>query len=313
MTAQNTIPYPHSEQAIMDKLQATTRLARLSSLTDPYNNDDGACLVRIYPPSIGEGIINLPQEDVVLGRSKGCDVVLDDPAVSRQHSFISYTKSGYRITDLGSFNSTIVNDKKVSRSRLLKPGDLIRIGHMVFKYLSSDHVERQYHEEIYSMMITDGLTGIPNKRYFMEMFEREFNRARRHRRPLCLLMFDIDNFKIINDTYGHLVGDYILRDLCARISPYIRGDEIFARYGGEEFAVVLSEVKHEQARVFGEKIRTVVSSEDFDVDDFEIPITVSIGIAELDGRRHKSALDLIKAVDRKLYIAKDSGRDCLVG
>lgn len=296
----------------MDKLQSTTRLACLSSQADPASNDKGSCLVRIYPPSIGEGIINLPQEDIVLGRKKDCDVVLDDAAVSRQHSCISYTKSGYKIMDLGSFNATIVNDKKIRKTTRLKPGDMIRVGHMVFKYLSSDHVERQYHEEIYSMMITDGLTQISNKRYFMEMFEREFNRAKRHKRPLCLLLFDIDHFKIINDAHGHLAGDFILRDLCLRIAPYIRQDEIFARYGGEEFAIVLAEVNSEQARVLGEKIRDIIASEYFEVEGIDIPVTVSIGIAKLDTKRHLSPNALIETVDKKLYIAKESGRNCVI-
>ena len=296
----------------MDKLQATTRLARLTSTANPDNDDKDACLVRIYPPSIGEGIIDLPQENIILGRNNDCDVVLDDPAVSRHHSCISYTRTGYWIMDLGSYNATIVNDEKVKKTAWLKAGDMIRIGHMVFKYLSSNHVERQYHEEIYSMMITDGLTRIPNKRYFMEMLDREFNRARRHRRPLCLLMFDIDHFKSINDTHGHLVGDFILRDLCMRVAPYIRKDEIFARYGGEEFAIVLAEVKREQARVIGEKIREMISSDSFMVENIEIPVTISVGIAELDVKRHRSPHKLIEDVDRKLYTAKKSGRNCVV-
>lgn len=311
----NTLHHIHDarpEQALTDKLHSTSRFERLSSVVNPQNDEMGACLVRIYPPSIGEGIIKLPLGDVIFGRHKECDVVLDDPAVSRQHSCIIYGESGYKIMDLGSSNTTIVNDKSIKKNVLLKDGDMVRIGHMVFKYLSSNNIERHYHEEIYSMMITDGLTDIPNKRYFMEMLEREFNRARRHRRPLCLLMFDIDHFKVINDTHGHLAGDIILRDLCRRIAPIIRKEEVFARFGGEEFAIVLSETRRDKARVLGDKVLDLVGTECFKVEDIEIPVTISIGIAELDVGNHRSPNDLVEAADRKLYAAKENGRNCVV-
>jgi len=269
-----------------------------------------ACLVRIYPHSIGEGIIQLPQERILIGREKICQIQLNDPSVSRQHAQIEFSPLGFTITDLDSCNSIFINDIKIENHKL-SSGDLIRIGHTIFKFLSSEHIEKQYHEEIYSMMISDGLTKIPNKRYFLEMLDREISRSQRHQRPLSLIIFDIDHFKQINDNHGHLTGDMILRDLCQRILPFIRKDETFARYGGEEFVILLPEINSEQAYSFSEKILSAINSDDFIVENISIPVTISIGIAQLDLESITSPNELITAADSKLYTAKNSGRNCV--
>ena len=286
----------------------TTFIAHFSTEVDNTSSD--ACLVRIHPHSIGEGIIHLSRDSVVIGRDKLCQIELNDPSTSRQHAQIDFTPSGFTITDLNSSNATFINDKKITNKNLAS-GDLIRIGHTIFKFLSSDHIEKRYHEEIYSMMISDGLTQIPNKRYFMEMLEREVSRSHRHQRPLSLIIFDIDLFKKINDTYGHLSGDIILRDLCRRIVPFIRKDETFARYGGEEFVVLLPETNAQQAHSFSEKLLSAINSDKFTIEQLSIPVTISIGIAQLDFTKEISADNLIKAADNKLYEAKNSGRNCV--
>ena len=280
--------------------------------TPPRVLDDSseACLVRIYPHSIGEGIIHLPHETISIGREKNCHIELNDPSVSRQHARIEFSQSGFTINDLNSSNSTFINDIKVTQQKLCS-GDLIQIGHTIFKFLSSEHIEKQYHEEIYSMMISDGLTKIPNKRYFIEMLEREVSRAQRHQRPLSLIIFDIDHFKLINDNHGHLTGDMILRDLCQRVLPFIRKGEVFARYGGEEFVVLLPEINAQQAYTFSQKLLTIINSDAFIVEQVTIPVTISIGIAQLELNDQKtSPVDLISAADSRLYCAKNDGRNC---
>lgn len=269
-----------------------------------------ACLVRIYPHSIGEGLIYLPLETIFIGREKKCQINLDDPSVSRHHAQVEFSPLGFSLIDLNSCNSTFINDKKIAK-QVLVSGDLIRIGHIIFKFLSCDHIEKQYHEEIYSMMISDGLTQVPNKRYFMEMLEREVTRSQHHHRPLSLIIFDIDHFKKINDAYGHLVGDMILRDLCQRISPFIRKDEIFARYGGEEFVILLPESNAESAYSFSKRLLAIVNSNDFIVENVNIPVTISMGIAQMDFSKKMTVNELITAADGKLYQAKDSGRNCV--
>ena len=141
----------------------------------------------------------------------------------------------------GSTNGTYVNDEPIDEY-VLRDGDLIKIGRTIFKFLTGDNIENAYHEEIYRLTTIDGLTQIFNKRYFLETLEREIARAHRYRRALSLVMFDIDHFKKVNDSYGHLAGDYVLKHLASRARRRSGARTCFARYGGEEFAIVLPEI-----------------------------------------------------------------------
>jgi diguanylate cyclase (GGDEF)-like protein len=188
---------------------------------------------------------------------------------------------------------------------------LLRSGSHIFKFLSSDHIEAQYHETIYTMMITDGLTGIHNKRIFLETLDRELVRSNRHCRPLALVMFDLDHFKSVNDTHGHLAGDAVLREVSARIRASVRKDEIFARYGGEEFAVLLPESNAEEARAFAERLRLLVAETAVSVNENDIPVTISVGVAHNEGMIEPSPEAMIALADQFLYEAKRSGRNCV--
>lgn len=265
-------------------------------------------LVRIYPVDIGEGIIALPMTPVVLGRDSDCDLVVADFDISRRHATIEVCEGEYTIRDLNSTNGTLVNNRKVEVVGLVS-GDMIRVGKTILKFLRGNDIERQYHETVYSMMVNDGLTGIPNKRFFQEALQRELARTQRHHRPLSLAVLDVDHFKSINDKFGHLAGDAVLRELCARIRGVIRKDEVFARYGGEEFVVLMPESTLEQASQFAERLRVIVQSEPVRVEGASIPVTVSIGVAHTTGEDSISTEELIERADRKLYDAKHGGRN----
>ena len=285
---------------------------KLLSTIAPRAAERCAYLIRIHPVVIGEGIIALPEMGVIMGRDADCGVILDDQDVSRKHASIeSDAGHAFFIRDLNSTNGTLVNDKKVERN-VLESGDLIRVGKTVLKFLRGNNIERQYYETVYSMMINDGLTGIPNKRYLQEAVQRELTRSQRHNRPLSLAVLDIDHFKKINDTYGHLSGDAVLRELSRRISKAVRRDEVFARYGGEEFVVLLPESTLEQASQFAERIRTLICSEPMEVQGTHIPVTVSIGVSHTAGDQSISAEKLFAVADGKLYEAKASGRNRVV-
>ena len=167
----------------------------------------------------------------------------------------------------------------------------------------------------------DGLTQTYNKRHFLREMEREMSRSLRYERGLALVMCDIDHFKSINDTYGHLAGDYILRHTAQRVMGHIRRDDIFARYGGEEFALLLPEVNKTQALQTGEKLRRVIEAEPFFFDNVSIPVTISMGVAHLDEYRLESGLPdeqlngfgFIKIADDRLYEAKNNGRNQVAG
>ncbi|HLU67037.1 MAG TPA: GGDEF domain-containing protein, partial [Kofleriaceae bacterium] len=204
----------------------------------------------------------------------------------------------------------------------LRDGDFVKIGSAIFKFLSGSGVETSYHEEIYRMTIVDGLTGAHNKRYFLEFLEREMARCSRYGRPLSLLMFDIDHFKKINDTHGHLTGDYVLKELARRLLGRIRKEELLARYGGEEFAVVLPETNHDNAMQFAEMLRRMIGGEMFEYEGDRFPVTISVGVATLDFESLSQGLapppqidplEFIRQADANLYNAKRGGRNCVVG
>ncbi|MFO0944384.1 MAG: GGDEF domain-containing protein [Planctomycetota bacterium] len=266
------------------------------------------CLVKIYPPGDNQGLIDLPHSRYLIGRDAECDLTVDDSSVSRRHASIDPVDGEYLLSDLSSTNGTFVNEDRVT-TRVLANGDFLRVGSHIFKFLESDNIEAQYHETIYSMMTTDGLTGARNKRYLLEAFDRELARAHRRARPLALAMIDIDHFKSINDTHGHLTGDAILREVCDRIRKEVRSDEIFARFGGEEFVVLMPEASLEEAVVFANRLRARIADQPFRVHEKEIPVTISIGVAITQGDRSVFAEDLIAAADEKLYEAKNTGRN----
>src|SRR6185312_5800506 len=166
-------------------------------------------------------------------------------------------------SDLGSTNGTYLNDQEILHETPLRNGDLIKVGGSIFKFLYGGNVEQLYYEEIYRMAIIDGLTQVYNKRYLLEFLEREMARCHRYARALSLIMFDIDHFKNINDSNGHLAGDYVLRELAGLVRQRIRKEECFARYGGEEFSVVMPEAGPENARRFSEKVRKLIEDHAF--------------------------------------------------
>ncbi len=212
---------------------------------------------------------------------------------------------------LGSTNGTYLNDQEVTQETALRSGDLIKVGGSIFKFLTGDNVELQYHETIYTLTIVDGLTGVNNKRYFLEYLEREMGRCHRYGRPLTLMMFDIDFFKKINDVHGHLAGDHVLRELAQTIKRMVRKEQCFARYGGEEFSLVVPEDGLEKARIFAQKIRQTIEKKQFVFENQEIPVTLSLGVADMTPDMVEP-LQFIKVADANLYKAKKTGRNRVV-
>ena len=151
-----------------------------------------------------------------------------------------------------------------------------------------------------------------NRRYFNEALEREYNRSLRYRRALSLLLFDIDHFKKVNDTYGHVAGDSVLRQLSLVVKPRLRSQDCLARVGGEEFAILLPEVENPGARVAADKVRAIVESARFLVDNKEFGCTISIGLTTFDATVTSPQM-LYELADKNLYAAKNGGRNRVVG
>lgn len=160
----------------------------------------------------------------------------------------------------------------------------------------------------------DGLTGLYNHRYFQEILEREIKRARRYKKPLSLLMIDIDHFKKINDTYGHLHGDEVLKGLAQIFSESIRACDYAARYGGEEFSIILPETPLNGALNVAERLRQRVKNTPIVLADQEIRVTISIGLAAYENTQIEiTRSQLISLADKALYQSKMAGRDRVTG
>jgi diguanylate cyclase (GGDEF)-like protein len=268
-----------------------------------------ACLIQIYPPGPGLGSrYNLGDTPLIIGRGADCDICVHDDTASRHHARVQFDTASYVVVDLQSTNGTFVNEVPVAL-QALEDGDYLCVGNSIFRFLSGGNVESDFHEEIYRLTIIDALTDIHNKRYLLEFLDREMARSNRHGRPLTLLLFDIDHFKQINDTRGHLCGDYTLSKLAGLVKTVISEDELFARYGGEEFAVVLPETTLEGGAQVGERIRALVEQHPFEFEEQPYQVTISVGVATTAGNDSMTTFELLSRADEKLYQAKHLGRN----
>ncbi len=188
-------------------------------------------------------------------------------------------------------------------------GPTLYEGEPAIQSVVRDIAERkQLREELTRLATTDPLTGISNRRRFFERLELEWSRARRHSRPLSILMFDLDHFKRINDTHGHAVGDSVLTGLCAQADEILRSEDVLARLGGEEFAVILPEIDRQTAEAVAERLRQGLAAVEVSAPEGVIRCTVSIGVIQC--RLAHESLDVaLKRVDDELYRAKRSGRN----
>jgi diguanylate cyclase (GGDEF)-like protein len=226
-----------------------------------------AGLVFIYPPGPDLGrLYHLRGSEVVIGRGEDCEIRIQDHSVSRRHARIEPSIDGNFVSDQRSTNGTFINSRVLDGPSLLQNGDELRVGNCILRYHTGAVVEAEHHEEIYRLTIVDGLTQIHNQRYLSEFLDRELARSRRRQRPLSVVLFDIDHFMRINDSFGHLCGDVLLRELAATVRGTIRREDLFARYGGEEFALVLVDADGPEAMKFAEVVRGLVADHQFRFD-----------------------------------------------
>jgi two-component system cell cycle response regulator len=159
------------------------------------------------------------------------------------------------------------------------------------------------------LSITDGLTRLYNHRYFQDELSRAFEESQRYDRPLSLAIVDIDFFKKVNDTYGHAVGDEVLKCVSNVFRESVRATDLVARYGGEEFAVMMPETELDDAMTFAEKIRSIVESTIAATQAGPLKVTVSIGVSAAPRTKARSAKELVVHADKALYRAKKAGRN----
>ena len=159
------------------------------------------------------------------------------------------------------------------------------------------------------LAFTDALTKVFNRRYFMESSEREFAKHKRDKQPLAVIIFDIDLFKGVNDTYGHLIGDEVLAALAAKVTGMLRTFDLFARYGGEEFVALITNVPKKTSYEIAERIRIAIASNEMIFSNVQFHITLSIGVCWVEDANSTTLQDALKHADEALYYAKEHGRN----
>jgi two-component system, cell cycle response regulator len=308
-------PKARDSGAFFEEEESSTRQSAetvVLSVPSQQVHRTSAQLTVIAGPSAGRAY-SLPEGETVLGRGRDAHVFIDDAGASRMHARVVVTEDGrYILEDLRSRNGTFLAGRRVDRAEL-SSGDRIAIGSSVtlsFAILDAQ-AERMAHQ-LYESSVRDALTRAHNRRYLVERLGSEIAYARRHKAPLSLIMFDIDHFKIVNDTYGHLAGDEVLREVAALVARMIRSEDVFARYGGEEFVVLARGIEHDNAGRFAERLRAAVEGlEVVTSAETSVKVTISVGYAALDelGDGQRTAEGLIRLADARLYGAKAAGRN----
>jgi diguanylate cyclase (GGDEF)-like protein len=291
----------------------------------PIVMNDSATIRRDLKPALvflsGELIavpIPLEREEVILGRALEADVRINDSQVSRQHARISATPSESRVAmdyvlhDLDSRNGTFVNGRRVKRE-MLENGDKITVGETILRFDLLDEIDREYQRQIHRLISHDDLTGLLSSRSFFSELRREASRATAEGRPFCVLMMDGDNFKGVNDTFGHLTGSKTIEEIGFSITTNLRSGDAAARFGGDEFAAFLLDADLAQGIVAAERIRESIEGYAFSVvkpgsTRVTHHITVSIGVASFPSDS-SDPIELVEMADSALYRAKRGGRN----
>jgi diguanylate cyclase (GGDEF)-like protein len=275
---------------------------------EPAGRRDRAYLIVLSGLNVGE-MFHIGERDLVIGRGQGSEIQVIDDGVSRRHALVRVLDGEVWIEDGASRNGTFVNGERVERRRLVD-GDKVQIGAAtVLKFTYSDDLDETFQRRMYESALRDPLTRAFNKRYFLDRLESEFRFAVRHGVPLCLVLIDIDHFKVVNDEHGHVVGDQALAAFARRIQDVIRNEDVFARYGGEEFAILCRQTTLEKGAAFAERLRRTVEALEIPQADGALTITASFGVAGLPEAEVPDALSLIAAADQALYAAKNAGRN----
>ncbi|MDX6270043.1 MAG: hypothetical protein QOD28_1266 [Acidobacteriota bacterium] len=267
--------------------------------------------------------IPLERDEVILGRALEADVRVNDARASRLHARIRIEHDAetdapprYRLTDLGSTNGTLLNGQPVTGDAFLQHGDKLNIGEHLIRFDLLDDFDREFQRQLYRLIAHDELTGLLTSKSFFSELRREAARAESEGRPFCVLMMDLDHFKRVNDTCGHLVGSQTLEEIGGLITRALRAGDVAARFGGEEFAAFLLDADCAQALVAAERVRAAIEEHAFSAtrhgaageENRTLRITISIGVAAYPDDA-RDPIELIELADTALYHAKQSGRN----
>jgi len=287
-----------------------TAQIRISQLPAPKRQSQEHPYLIVYGGDAAGRMVPVEQE-LTIGRSRSATLSLSGEGVSRVHARLFRVEDQTLLEDLGSTNGTRINGREVTEPTALSDGDQIQIGvNLILKFSLQDEAQARFQRELYEAALRDPLTKCFNRRALLERLEADLSFAARHGSPLALLLFDLDRFKRVNDTYGHLAGDQVLRDFAKIVTGTVRKEDLFARYGGEEFAMACQSTDIAHATQLGERIRSLVEEHAFTFEGQTIPVTVSVGAA--CAWTDCTVQDLIDRADQMLYRAKREGRNRVI-
>jgi diguanylate cyclase (GGDEF)-like protein len=258
-------------------------------------------------------VFAIERPQTVVGRAREAWVRLDAVGISRKHArIVRSSPTELAIEDLGSTNGVYVNGERVKTANLA-PGDQVQIGSdAILRFSIVDGAQEQLARQLYESSTRDALTGAYNRKYFMGRLDAEVAYAERHKVRLGLLVFDLDHFKKVNDTYGHAAGDAVLRAVGGRIERLLRVEDVFARYGGEEFAILARGIVGDNVERLAERVRKAVGDTKIPWELEQLKVTVSVGVGLLEERPAEGSRGLIALADSRMYAAKAAGRDRVV-
>jgi len=269
-----------------------------------------SCII-IEGDQIGR-IFYLSEGKNIVGRMENTDINLDSSTVSRRHAVINFDNhSRIFIKDLTSSNGTYVNGQRITETEL-KEGDIFTIGIYKLKIASLSKHDAAFFQHMTDSAEKDALTGTYNKGSITEMLNTIIAQAAEAKQLLSIAMIDIDHFKRINDTYGHIAGDTVLKHIARLFSTYLRSTDKCGRFGGEEFLIIFKMTSIREAADISGRIQKTIMDHPPVYENKRIEVTVSIGVESNENKEINNAEAFIKLADKKLYTAKENGRNRIV-
>lgn len=253
----------------------------------------------------------IEKAEMVIGRAPDTHIFVEDRSVSKQHAKVTLENGEVGIQDMGSTNGTEVSSLRLESGmkRKLINNEQIKVGSVIFKFLEKGNIETVSARNTFDKTQMDPLTQIFNKGAMAIQGEEVFKKARLTQTPLSVIAFDIDNFKMLNDTYGHPAGDYVLRELASVIgNKLIRKGDFFARCGGEEFGLILLGGNLQKGVEVAERIRATLEGHPFVYKDQKLKVTVSAGVACLEADMDAWE-QLFEKADKASYVSKKNGKN----
>lgn len=253
----------------------------------------------------------IERAELIIGRDVSCDIQVDEKSLSKRHAKVSNRGGEVIFVDLGSTNGTEIEGQRLDPNNpvVLENNQRIKAGNIIFKFLSSGNIETFTAAASYDRGTIDGLTQIFNKSAIQAKLAESFKKAKLTETNLSVIVFDLDHFKSINDTYTHLAGDYVLREVSSIVkNQLIRSGDAFGRFGGEEFVIILYGSPLQRACDIAERIRSTIEKHQFSYGGKKIPVTVSLGVATVDAAMTEPE-HLFEKADQATYASKTAGRN----